>query len=61
MATPHVAGVAALWAQKLLAEKQWINPRQLASLLLGRASNDRFAADIDPFDIGAGLVQAPLS
>lgn len=61
MATPHVAGVAALWAEKMLVEKQWINTRQLASLVLGRAANDRFAADIDPFDVGAGLAQAPLS
>lgn len=61
MAAPHVAGVAALWAQKMLAETQWINTRLLASLILGRATNDRFAADVDPFDIGAGLVQAPLS
>jgi subtilisin family serine protease len=38
MAAPHVAGVAALWAEKLLTEKGWINTRQLASLILGRAA-----------------------
>jgi subtilisin len=53
MATPHVAGVAALWAQS--------NPRlrgqELRTVLVRTARRLPFP----PSDVGAGLVQAPVS
>lgn len=60
MATPHVAGVAALWAEKLLAASGRINITELSSLLVGGAVKNRLAEGFDHLDIGAGLVQAPL-
>ncbi len=58
MATPHVAGVAALWAEKI-KQSGAISPLLLTSRLIGSAIRDRLVADTDPFDVGAGLVQAP--
>jgi subtilisin family serine protease len=58
MATPHVAGVAALWAQKL-REELTETPGQLASNLRARASQDKLAPGSAPGDVGAGLVRAP--
>ncbi len=65
MATPHVAGVAALWGEKLLTENRPISVKLLSGLLIGRADLNRLDSgfdpfDFDPFDVGAGLVQAPL-
>ena len=60
MATPHVAGVAALWAQKLTIDGQ-LNAGLLADLLTGRATTAGMAAGFDPGDIGAGMAQAPQS
>lgn len=52
MATPHVAGIAALWAQKtgLRGQQLWNKLTQTAKTLPHPASDD-----------GAGLVQAPVS
>jgi hypothetical protein len=60
MASPHVAGVAALWAEKLLKERGVLNLEEFKSCIMGRASRQRLAIDVDPLDVGAGLVQAPL-
>jgi subtilisin family serine protease len=60
MATPHVAGVAALWAQKLSIGGQ-LNGKLLADRLVGTATLAGFAPAFDPGDIGAGIVQAPQS
>ena len=60
MATPHVAGVAALWAEKLSKTGQ-LNGNLLADRLIGTAATTDMMADFDPDDIGAGLVQAPQS
>ncbi len=60
MAAPHVAGVAALWAQKQLEEDGAIDDELLKSRLLASGTRARLAPEIDPDDIGAGLVQAPL-
>ena len=59
MATPHVAGIAALWAEKLLKQSGRVNPVQLSARLVGQAKADRLTAGFDPIDVGAGLVQAP--
>ena len=58
MATPHVAGVAALWAQKLAAENQ-LNGQLLATRLVANATTNGVKAGFDPNDIGAGMVQSP--
>ncbi|MBY5162818.1 S8 family peptidase [Salsipaludibacter albus] len=56
MATPHVSGVAALWAQQLLAENGEIDPDLLTDRIVGTA---RPIDGIDVVDAGAGLVTAP--
>jgi hypothetical protein len=58
MATPHVAGVAALWAQKLREAGQ-LNAQLLADRLVGTATTDGLATGFDAGDVGAGIVQAP--
>ncbi|MFL9817247.1 S8 family serine peptidase [Tolypothrix campylonemoides VB511288_2] len=61
MATPHVAGVAALWAEKILSETRTVSSTELSARLIGQATKSRIATGVDPLDVGAGLVQAPLS
>jgi subtilisin family serine protease len=58
MATPHVAGVAALWAQRL-SQVGKFDGKQLTERLLGTATLKGMKPGFDPADIGAGLVQAP--
>jgi subtilisin family serine protease len=58
MATPHVAGVAALWAERLLASAGRIDLDLLLARLTG---NSRELPGVDPLDAGAGLVRAPSS
>ncbi|MBM3163606.1 MAG: peptidase S8 [Chlorobi bacterium] len=58
MATPHVAGVAALWAQKLLGEGS-LRSTILTDRLVGNASTKSMKKGFDPYDIGAGMVMAP--
>jgi subtilisin family serine protease len=58
MATPHVAGVAALWAEKLKVAGQF-NGQLLADRLVGSATLEGLQAGFDPQDVGAGLVRAP--
>jgi len=60
MATPHVAGVAALWAQKLAAARH-LTGKELENRLVGTASRQTLQAGLTSRQIGAGLVQAPLS
>ncbi len=60
MATPHVAGVAALWAQSI----QMVQPLSglhLVAKLVGLATFGGLAGSVDRADAGAGLVQAPQS
>jgi subtilisin family serine protease len=57
MATPHVAGVAALWAEKHLVERGRLGPSDLFGTLLART---RVLSEFDRVDVGQGLVQAPL-
>jgi subtilisin family serine protease len=58
MATPHVAGVAALWAEKMKATRP-INALMLSSSLIASASMRGLRPGSSPFDVGAGLVCAP--
>ncbi len=58
MATPHVAGLAVLWAQKIKSSGP-LNALQLTARLIGSSTVDSLKAGFDPFDIGAGLAKAP--
>jgi subtilisin family serine protease len=60
MATPCVAGVAALWAEKLKSAGM-LNSRLLTSRLIASGTTAGLKANLDPFDVGSGLVQAPQS
>lgn len=61
MATPHVAGVAALWAQKLHDQTGSINATALAARLLASGSLAKLKTPIDHSAVGTGVVQAPSS
>ena len=58
MATPHVAGVAALWAEQIKSVG-FLTSLSLTSRLVGNATLQGLQSGLDPFDIGIGLVQAP--
>jgi subtilisin family serine protease len=60
MATPHAAGVAALWAQRQLDMTGAINGRSLMAQLV---SSGTFNGIVSPEadDVGTGIIQAPLS
>ena len=53
MATPHVAGVAALWAQKLKA-MGGLNGFQLMTRLVGTSAHDGLQVGFDPVTLGPG-------
>jgi subtilisin family serine protease len=60
MAAPHVAGVAALWCQKLREDRGELTRDLLSSKLIGTATLEPFEPDFRaPRDVGVGLVQAP--
>jgi subtilisin family serine protease len=58
MATPHVAGVAALWAEKIQVEDGQIDVEVLRARLTG--SGQRLSA-LGSGDVGTGLVMAPAA
>ena len=60
MATPHVAGVAALWAQKLRAARQFTT-RLFGDRLVGSGTMTGLKPGFQPADVGAGIVLAPQS
>ena len=59
MAAPHVAGVLALWAQRILSRGP-LQPVPLVGQLIGHAVLDGLAAGYSTAAVGSGLVQAPL-
>jgi subtilisin family serine protease len=59
MATPHVAGVAALWMEKIKASNPNAHIRQLDGRLIGTCVLNHFVAGEELANVGAGLVQAP--
>lgn len=61
MATPHVAGVAALWADKMLKVRGAVESVALTSGLIGHANTSSLAGVPDANDVGGGIVQSPLS
>ncbi|GAA4420195.1 hypothetical protein GCM10023187_55260 [Nibrella viscosa] len=58
MATPHVAGVAALWAERIRSFG-FLNPFALTAQLVGSGVTTGMQAGFDPFDVGTGMVRAP--
>ncbi|TRW47393.1 S8 family peptidase [Georgenia yuyongxinii] len=59
MATPHVAGVAALWWEEVLASPLPPTAGTVTARLLAHARTDAIAAGVDVADRGVGLVRAP--
>ena len=59
MATPHVAGVGALWADKLLRTLGHLNTNALAAKLIASGAHTPLAPGFDPVDVGTGIVRAP--
>lgn len=60
MATPHVAGVAALWAQRQLEMTGRIENQALLVRILASGTFDSLANGVEEEDVGTGIVQAPL-
>jgi subtilisin family serine protease len=58
MATPHVAGVAALWAE--YGAEYGMNWTSVATALAGKSSLKGLKAGFDPNHVGTGMVQAPI-
>jgi hypothetical protein len=58
MATPHVAGVAALWGQKLRSLGP-LSPGLHLAKVVGSGETRGLAAGFDAADIGSGMVRAP--
>jgi subtilisin family serine protease len=58
MACPHVAGVAALWVEKVKAMGPFTTAH-VTHRLLASGAIDKMNAGFDPFDIGTGMVRAP--
>jgi subtilisin family serine protease len=56
MAAPHVAGVAALWSEKLLKQGRPFHARQVVDRL---EKSTRELPYLDPDDVSLGLVRAP--
>ena len=59
MATPHVAGVAALWWEEVGASALPLSASVVSSRMLANADTTRLAAEVDVADRGVGLVRAP--
>ena len=58
MASPHVAGVAALWAERQLQRNGTVNISTLDAQLRGNARRD-WLPGANALDVGEGLVTAP--
>ncbi len=61
MATPHVAGVAALWAQRQLEKIGRVELQMLLARLIASGTTAPLVAAIKEDDVGTGIVQAPLN
>jgi subtilisin family serine protease len=59
MATPHVAGVAALWAQAIKQQSGALSQQTLIARLVASGTTASLAAGFETDDVGTGLVQAP--
>ena len=61
MATPHVAGVAALWSQRQLELTDTIDGHRLTVKLIGSGKTEEMVSDSEAEDIGTGVVRAPMN
>jgi subtilisin family serine protease len=61
MASPHVTGIAALWAERQLRQTNVIDIDRLSANLVGNAVTDSLDRPGDFVDYGAGLVRAPMN
>lgn len=59
MATPHVAGIAALWAQHQLDKTHRVDSETLVAQLIASGTRDLLTSSAKAKDIGTGIVQAP--
>lgn len=60
MATPHVAGAAALWAQRQLQQNSMVHGPRLMARVVASGSSASLAAGFRAQDVGSGIVQAPM-
>ncbi len=60
MATPHVAGVAALWAQRQLETTGRVNNQILMAQLVASGTFAPLLESVEAEDAGSGIVQAPV-
>jgi len=60
MAAPHVAGVAALWSQRLLESESQLNIDRLKSTVFANVSPAADGAMPDLENTGRGVIKAPL-
>lgn len=60
MATPHAAGVAALWAQRQLDATNAIDSKRLTARLIASGSMAALVPGSEAEDVGTGIIQAPL-
>jgi subtilisin family serine protease len=60
MATPHVAGIAALWANRQLAMTGNVNQLTLLAQVIASGTMAPLAPGSEAEDVGTGIVQAPL-
>lgn len=61
MATPHVAGVAALWAHRAIEKTGRIEPDSLLHQLIASGTTAPLVEGIIEDNVGTGIVQSPLS
>lgn len=61
MATPHVAGTALLWAERMLAASGTVDAGALLAQVVARADPSGCADGFTTDDFGTGVVQAPTS
>jgi subtilisin family serine protease len=61
MATPHVAGVAVLWAQRQRDMTGRVESRSLLAQLIASGTTAPLVPNAEEEDVGTGIVQAPLS
>jgi hypothetical protein len=59
MATPHVAGVAALWFEQIRSVNPNAHIRQLEGKLLGMATLDQIVEGEALANVGVGIARAP--
>jgi subtilisin family serine protease len=61
MATPHVAGVAALWAQRQRQLFGRVEGRSLIAQLISSGKMDLINNAVNESDVGTGMVYAPMN